>query len=349
MKRTALVEVHRSLGAKMVEFAGWEMPLKYSNITEEHMAVRRALGLFDVSHMGKVLITGEGAARFISRIQTNLPPEPGRNTYGHILNEEGIILDDTIISCTGRGEYLCIPNASTRGTVLDWFRSHAGGGVTLTDRTEEMFCIALQGPGTEEFLRKEMGLDVRGMRSMSVRKVSLTGEDILLSRSGYTGEDGVELVGPDAAAERLFTTLLERGEPYGCRACGLGARDTLRLEKGLLLSGQDFNMDRTPLETNCSWVVKWEHEFIGREALRKFRVRERLRGVRMRSSRDIPRHGAGVYQEGERVGTVTSGSYSPCLGVGIGLAYLSNGVKGEVTVDVRGTRGTGDIVRPPFV
>lgn len=350
MKRTACNQLHKSLGGKMVEFAGWEMPIQYEGIVPEHLAVRNALGVFDVSHMGKVKMLGEKAREFVSLIQTNVPPELWKNNYGHFLNEEGMILDDTIVYNLG-GEYFCIPNAATKDTILNWFRKNAIPGVRFEDKTDEWFCIAVQGKRTEEFVKRAFDADIHPMSFMTSGSFKILNEKVMVSRSGYTGEDGVEFIGPNKIAEPLFKRILEVGKEFGLKPCGLGARDTLRLEKGFLLSGQDFHMDRTPLETNCSWVVKWEHDFIGKEALLKQKefVKQKLKGIRMTNKGAILRHGARVFFGGNCVGTLTSGSYSPVLGVGIGLAYLDKAITGKVEVEVRGKNEPGEIVKMPFV
>jgi len=334
----------------MVEFAGWEMPIQYEGIIPEHMAVRTALGIFDVSHMGKIEITGNGAKGFVSMIQTNLPPDKGKSVYGHFLNDDGIILDDTIIGNLGDG-YICVPNAATKDMILSWFKEHLTKDTFIHDLTDEWFCIAIQGKKVEVFARDVFNIDLRGMPFMSLRRDRLFGEDVIVSRSGYTGEDGIEILGPNRIAEKVFLTSIEKGGSFGIKPCGLGARDTLRLEKGMLLSGQDFHMDRTPLETNCSWVVKWDHEFIGKGALlkKKDSITTKLKGIRMQTRSAIPRHGSKVYQNGVEIGVCTSGSFSPVLGVGIGMAYLPKDLKGSVEVEVRGTLAPGEIVRTPFV
>jgi aminomethyltransferase len=314
------------------------------------MAVRKAFGVFDVSHMGKVRIHGDGAREFVSRIQTNLPPEVGKNNYGHFLNEQGIIIDDTIVGNLG-DTYLSVPNAATKDLMLDWFKKHANPGVKLDDMTDQWFCIAIQGPKAADAILSAFGIDTKPMPFMTSTYVTMKGEKVVLSRSGYTGEDGVEFLGPNKLAEWLFSTILETGKAVGAKPCGLGARDTLRLEKGMLLSGQDFHMDRTPLETNCSWVVKWDHDFIGKAALLKQKetLKVKLKGIKMANKGAIPRHGSRVFVNGAHVTDATSGSYSPVLGLGIAMAYLDKSVTGKVEVEVRGKPEPGEIVKMPFV
>jgi aminomethyltransferase len=355
-KRTTLNARHRALGAKMVPFGGWEMPLQYSGIVEEHHAVRKAAGIFDVSHMGKVWITGPGAESLVSRIQTNLPAPPGRGAYGHILDESGRIIDDTIVYnlSAGSPRFLCIPNAATKDRVLEWFRKHAAADVEFRDATESHVCLALQGPKAQDILRGVSGLDVSGMKFMDARIVDFHGREAVLTRSGYTGEDGFELVAANQEGEQFWSNVLSAGKPAGLLPCGLGARDTLRMEKAFLLSGQDFHGDRTPLETNASWVVKWDHDFVGKAALEKQKqegVKERFRGIATQERRAIPRHGSKVrLPGGEGIGTVTSGTFSPTLEKGIGLGYFRSDVKaGPVEVEVRGSWNAAEMVKTPFV
>jgi aminomethyltransferase len=356
-KRTYLNGRHRALGAKMVPFGGWDMPLQYTGIVEEHHAVRKAAGIFDVSHMGKIIIHGPKAEEFVSRIQTNLPAPPGRGVYGHFLDENGMIMDDTIIyniSRPGSPEYLCIPNAATKDRVLEWFGRHAGDGVGFADLTADSVCIAVQGPRAEAVVSKVTGVDLSSWKFMDVRHLKTSIGEAFITRSGYTGEDGFEFVAPNARGEPFWDMVLETGRADGLLPCGLGARDTLRMEKGFLLSGQDFHGDRTPLETNASWVVKWDHEFIGKEALERQKasgLKEKFRGLVTAGRRAIPRHGSRVRSAGlGEAGVITSGTFSPSLQKGIGLGYFSTDLKtGPVEVEVRGEWHRAELAKMPFV
>src|SRR3989442_9291007 len=284
--RTPLFEWHASHGARIVEFAGWDMPLQYTGIVEEHLAVRRGAGLFDVSHMGKLLLEGPGAADLVNRLSTNdIPGTPGRAPYTHLLDGAGRILDDVIFTCLPPDPYLCVCNAGPRPRIVDWVREHLRGPA-LRDLTAEHLCLALQGPDAAAVLGRLTPTDLGSIKPFRAAYVDLrvpggpppetVGRGglpgisepgtVLITRTGYTGEDGFELFPPRALAVPVWTALLDAGRGVGIRPVGLGARDTLRLEKGYLLSGQDFTGRETSLETNSEWLGEGDHDLIGREA-----------------------------------------------------------------------------------
>lgn len=317
-----------ALGARMVEFAGFEMPVQYSGIIEEHLAVRKRAGLFDVSHMGNVLVKGKDAVHFLQRVLTNNVErmKAGELKYTHILDEKGRILDDAIFYRLAEDEFFTIPNAATTEKMFNWYSRHAGEfSVALENRSGRLFCIALQGPKAQAIISRLTPADLSGVKLFAFTSADIAGaKAILASRSGYTGEDGFELVGPSAEAGRIWRALLKEGKAEGLIPVGLGARDTLRLEKGFLLSGQDFHDDRTPLEASADFVVKWDHDFIGKTVLEEQKAKggyERLTPL-MADGEGIPRHGYPVESGGKRVGAVTSGTFSPSLSKGIALAYL---------------------------
>jgi aminomethyltransferase len=393
--RTALFEWHRTAGARMIEFGGWEMPLQYSGIVDEHLAVRRAVGLFDVSHMGKIFVEGPTAHAFLDRLSANdVPTSAGKARYTHLLREDGTILDDVIVTCLAVDRFLLVCNAGPRPAVWSWLTSHASETVALTDRTPERLCLALQGPRAPDLLQRFTSVDLSrvkpfvgvtidfvppapwgahpravppeiegwgksdatGPAIQPSRDPSVAGgrASFLVTRTGYTGEAGFELFPTAAEGLWVWESLLKSGADLGIQPIGLGARDTLRLEKGFLLSGQDFDGHQTPLEVNSAWVVKWARPFVGREALEAQRARDdypRLVGVRM-DDRGIPRPGHRVLSRGVDVGHVTSGTMSPSLRVGIALASVEKGHASEGTaldVDVRGTQYPGRVVRLPFL
>lgn len=354
------------------------MPLRYTGIVEEHLAVRRAAGLFDVSHMGKLLLEGPGTMALVNRLSTNdVPITAGRARYTHLLDERGRIIDDVIFTCLGPDRYVCVCNAGPRPQVVSWIRRHLGS-VRLTDRTLDFLCLALQGPKAAQVLGRLTPDDLGSIRSfraahVELRPPSLTPgpvetkgwgahagplspspRSVLITRTGYTGEDGFELFPPSPVAVPVWSALLAAGSDLGVRPIGLGARDTLRLEKGYLLSGTDFTGRETSLETNSEWLVKWDHEFIGREVLKAQKERggyRRLMGLRL-AERGIPRHGCAVFAGDREVGLVTSGTMSPSLRTGIALAYLDEPftVPGAaVEVDIRGERKKAEVVKPPFL
>lgn len=393
--RTPLYDWHRAAGARFIEFGGWEMPLQYSGIVEEHLTVRRAVGLFDVSHMGKIFIEGSTAAAFLDRLSSNdLPPAPGRARYTHLLRDDGTILDDVIVTRLAAHRFFLVCNAGPRSAVRSWLKEHRIGDVVLADRTSEVMCLALQGPRAPDLLQRFTSVDltrvkpfagaaidfvppapwgahpravppeIEGWGSSTGTRPSMDagGEPtasggraaFLATRTGYTGEPGFELFPSAAEGLWVWEALLKAGSDVGLRPIGLGARDTLRLEKGYLLSGQDFDGRQTPLEVNSAWLVKWDRPFIGREALEAQQERDdysRLAGVRM-GDRGIPRPGYRVVSGGADVGHVTSGTMSPSLRVGIALASVDKGRAAQDTrldVDIRGTPHPARVVGLPFL
>lgn len=390
MARTALFEEHVGLEAKLTQFAGYELPLQYQGILEEHSAVRNAAGIFDVSHMGKLLVEGRSAGALLDRLSTNLLKEipQGRCVYTHFPDEEGRILDDAIVTRLGPEDYLVVPNASHRYTIREWIRERSQGERIL-DLTESHCCLALQGPKAEEILQPYIREPLSSLRPfqgsfLRIRENRLLGHvrelppqtldplqdaaawigggryqglslGLLVTRTGYTGEDGFELFPPNALGRILWKVLREHGGPLGLKPAGLGARDLLRLEQGYLLSGQDFDGSQTSLQTGPAWVVKLDaHDFVGRLALLKQRAENtytRLAAFRS-TDRNIPRHGYPILHLGQPVGVVTSGTYSPLTKGGIALGYVPPGLLAPGTsleVDVRGTSAAAEVTTLPFV
>ncbi len=387
--RTPLYSWHAAAGARLIEFGGWEMPLQYSGIVEEHLAVRRGVGLFDVSHMGKLLVAGAAAHAFLDELSANdVPTTPGRARYTHLLREDGTTLDDVIITCLSATRFFVVCNAGSRPAVLAWYQAHRPAGVTIDDFTMSHLCLSVQGPRAPELLQRLVSTDLSLVRPFWGAAAALSshaaspsevkgwgwssddplmaalgggaptsasgGGRFLVTRTGYTGEAGFELFPPAAPGIRLWEALVAAGGDLGLKPVGLGARDTLRLEKGYLLSGQDFTGSQTPLEVNCAWVVKWDRPFVGREALEGQRSRDdyaRLVGVRM-DDRGIPRHGCAVLAGGAPIGSVTSGTLSPSLRVGVALASVDRAHAAEgtaVDVDIRGVPHPAHVIRLPFL
>lgn len=375
MKETPLHAEHISLGARMMPFAGWDMPLQYGSIIEEHLAVRSYSGAFDVSHMGDIIVRGRGSDAAMTRLMTNdvVAAPIGKCVYSHILDERGMIMDDTIVTRLGDDEYLVVPNAATTAKVLAWIRSHSEGAEVI-DLSDALSAIAIQGPTAASVLSEVIAVDLSSIRPFHAAFVDLEiaesqhgastdllkgrgledGVPAFLSRTGYTGEDGFEVVCENHAAVSVWTAVLSVGRRHGLRPVGLGARDTLRLEKGLLLSGTDFDGSQTPLQTGPPWVVKGGHDFIGREALEQQRSAgdySKLAGFRM-MARGIPRHGYDIAFDSAKVGSVTSGTLSPMLKLGIGLGYVPRDLAApgvEISIDIRGVETTAEIVETPFV
>ena len=357
LRHTPLHSAHAALGARLVPFAGYEMPVQYpTGITAEHQAVRTAAGLFDVSHMGEVEIRGEGARDFVQYLTTNDVDriEVGQAQYSTLLNDRGTILDDLLVYRFPE-HYLLVVNASNRAKDVAQLERHAARfGVRVADRSEELALLALQGPRAEEILSRLTGTPLGSIGYYRFREGAANGTDMIISRTGYTGEDGFELYLENAGAAALWDALLEEGRPQGLIPAGLGARDSLRLEMGYALYGNDLDEAHTPLEAGLGWVVKTDKgDFVGRDALLRQKeegVATKLAGFRLRE-RGFPRPGYEVRTADGGAGAVTSGTVSPSLGVGIGLAYLpaaATAPGSHVAIVVRGQELSAEVVRPPF-
>ena len=333
---------HTALGATLGAFGGWSMPISYPDGTvAEHTAVRTDVGVFDVSHLGKLAITGPGAAAFVNRCFTADLNKigPGRAQYTLCCNESGGVLDDVIVYVDGPDDVLAVPNAANAATVAGLLRAAAPSGITVTDRHRDLAVLAVQGPRSGELVPAE--LDYMAFVDRDGTRVC---------RTGYTGEHGYELLVPWDAAGAVWDGLVAAG----ARPCGLGARDTLRTEMGYPLHGQDLSPEITPVQAGSGWAVGWgKPEFWGRDALVAEKAAgpaRRLRGLRA-TGRGVPRPGMDVLADGARVGVTTSGTFSPTLKVGIALALLDADVAAdaEVTVDVRGRALPCVVTKPPFV
>jgi len=380
MRKTALHEEHIALGAKMTWFATWDMPVQYTSIIDEHMAVRERAGVFDVSHMGAFIIRGENSSSLVNNLSTNdVAAAPAMKcVYTHMLNDEGKILDDTIITPLGNREYFMVPNAGTTLKMKKWISEHLHGQ-ELCDDSLDIAKIAVQGPVAKDIVATLTSFDLQTIKWFSgaflrLDKVPskgllpttdlLSGREMLngkgpgvlafASRTGYTGEDGFEIFCANADAVMLWNTILQNGRPLGLKPAGLGARDTLRLEKGLLLSGTDFDGAQSTLQTGPQWAIDWRHDFIGKDAMVRQKstgVYDRLVGM-MCEGRGIPRHGYSIRSGGEKLGIVTSGTLSPVLKKGIAMGYvpLSRSEIGSgIEFESRETSVKAKIVKPPFV
>ncbi len=339
LKRTPLYDLHRSLGAKMVPFAGFEMPIQYTSIVEEHRWVRQHAGLFDVSHMGELRIEGDRAMDFVSYVTSNDPTklEIGQVQYSALLNENGGFVDDLLVYRLADDAFLLVVNAANVQKDFEWIQSHAfAAGVTIRNLSDEIGELALQGPKAEEVLQPWVPFDLRQLPYYWSTETSVAGLPVLLSRTGYTGEDGFEIYGDPAAIAKIASVLLDH--PW-VKPVGLGARDTLRLEMGYPLYGNDIDETTNPFEAGLRWIVKMQKsDFIGKSALLEFQrkgvARKRI-GFLTPERRTIPRKGMSLTHQGKDVGTVTSGSYSPMLDTGIGMAYVEIWALGEETLTLR--------------
>ena len=359
-QRTPLHGRHVALGARMVEFGGWDMPLQYTNIRDEHTAVRTRAGLFDVSHMGRLSVGGAAAEPWLQRLMTNNVARlaPLQSLYTVMCRDDGGIIDDLIVNAgSAAGEYMVVVNASTTAKDVAWMLAHLDPAVDFTDISAATSLIALQGPRAASILQPLSSADLSSLKPfhLAVHEIAgVSARTSLVSRTGYTGEDGFELIIDAAQAGALWDLLLQAGAPEGLRPCGLGARDTLRLEAGLRLYGQDMDESVDPLSAGLGWTVKLDKgDFIGADALRRIKekgVPRRFVGLRM-EGRAIARHGMPVLRAGERVGEITSGTFSFTLGCGIATAYVTPAVaaSGEpLQVDIRGTVTRADRAPLPF-
>ena len=339
-----------------MDFHGWELPVQFSSILREHQAVRGACGVFDVSHMGQVFVEGRQALELLQRVNANdvARAAPGKAVYSHLLNERGGVVDDVIVSCLAPERYLVVVNAATADKDFAWLQRHAAGlDVRLRNRSDDFAMLALQGPAAARVM-SELAPAAAALPRFGALETELYGQSAVVTRTGYTGEDGFELIVLNEVAVRAWQDLLTFGRSFGIAPCGLGARDTLRLEAGLLLYGQDIDDEHTPLEAGYGWVVKLEKgDFIGREALLRQKregLKRRLTGVKL-LERGVPRPGAAVQGEARPLGTLASATYSPTLEVGIGVGYLDDPALAagrRLTIELHGRRVPAEVCPVPF-
>lgn len=357
-KETFLHDKHIALGAKMVDFAGWHMPVQYTSIIEEHKTVRENVGLFDVSHMGEVFVSGKDSLEFLNKI---VPQDISKLTYEkavycQLTNKKGALVDDLIIYKLGLLEYMIICNAARIDEDLNWMvRNSKGLDVKIDNQSHNYSLLAIQGPKAAELLQN-MGLNTN-QNSFTIRPAKVAGIKLLASRTGYTGEDGFELLVENEYSEDLFDKILEYGKPFGIKPIGLGARDTLRLEAALHLYGNDLDENTTPIEAGLSWSVPKDKtaDYNGKEVIMsqiKNGVVKKLVGLQM-LDKNIARHGYDVYYKGEKIGIITSGGISPILNSNIALAYVKNieeiCTDSIVQVMIREKLHDAKIVKRPFV
>jgi aminomethyltransferase len=354
--RTPLYETHRKAGARLVEFAGWDMPVQYQGLLAEHEAVRTRVGLFDVSHMGEVVFRGPRALEALNRLFTNDLGHvaDGQAQYGCLCRESGGIVDDVVVYRRAADDLLVCVNASNRKKDFEWLAAGAGVGVDVRDESDAWAQLALQGPLAAQLLQRLTNVNLSALRSYRFAQGEVGGVPCLVARTGYTGEDGVELFCPAGDAVRLWDELVEAGQHERLLPCGLGARDSLRLEMAYRLYGSDMDDTTSPLEAGLGWVVKLEKgDFVGRAAL----LRQKANGIARKlvgfvlTDPGIARHGYPALQDGGKVGEVTSGTRSPSLGTSIGLAYLPPALAAEgstFAVEIRGRATAARAVKTPF-
>ena len=354
-RRTPLYDAHRKLGAKVVEFAGWDMPVQYSSVIAEHEAVRTAAGLFDVSHMGEVELTGPGALEAANRLISNdlARISDGQAVYAGLLNERGGFVDDVVAyRFSPERIFICI-NAANRDKDFEWMKSTARSVVPV-HRSDDWAQIAVQGPRAPGIVQKLTSVDLPKIATYHFTEGEVAGARCIVSRTGYTGEDGFELYCPPERAEALWFALLEAGQAEGIKPAGLGARDSLRTEMKYALYGNDIDDDHTPLEAGLGWIVKMDKaEFTGKPALERQKaegVKRKLVGFELTDA-GVPRHGYPILKDGERVGEVTSGTMGPSVKKPIGIGYVPVALAAEGStfqVEIRGRPAGARVVKTPF-
>jgi aminomethyltransferase len=356
----------------MVPFGGWLMPVQYTGIMDEHQAVRNAIGIFDISHMGQFVVSGKGARDWLNTILTNnvAKLDVGQGQYTFLLNDNGGVIDDLIVYRTGDAEFLLVVNAAKIDEDLAWLDQHNVGQVsnlpppkdrkleacaTLKNRSAHFGGVAIQGPRVVDLFHELLGQDVELPERNCIRDFVIEGMPVSIARTGYTGEDGVEVFfrAPDAA--KLWNLVLERGRKFGAKPCGLGARDTLRLEMCYPLNGSDLSAERNPIEAGLGFFVDLEKsEFIGREKLLETKIngaRERLVAFKMNGKGPPPRPHYALFRNGGRVGEITSGTLSPSLNIGIGMGYVSAAsakIGTPLEVEIRGQKFPATIEKKPL-
>jgi aminomethyltransferase len=348
--QTPLHAAHAALGASFVEFAGYDMPVHYGSIKEEHMAVRSAAGLFDVSHMSNLWLTGKQAAAAIAKVTPSDPTKVpvGKGKYTVVLREDGTIVDDTFYFKLAEDRFYMIPNAGRNAVVAQHLATHTPG-VTVEDVTKEHGILALQGPKARDILAAASS--DTAPKFHHIVDMTIAGVKCMVSGTGYTGEKGVELYVPNTGVQAVWDHLLSVGKEHGLKPIGLGARDTLRLEKGYCLAGNEFEGGRTPIEAGLEWTMDWNGAFLGKAALQRQKNEgSHRRLVGLLQEKGIPRHGYPIHKSGQTIGKVTSGTLSPTLEQGIALGYVQGAEEGdEVNIEVRGKAMSAKIVKTPFV
>ena len=359
VNRSPLYEIQNNLGAKFTEFAGFEMPIQYTSIKDEHLTVRKAVGLFDVSHMSNVWITGIDAMNLLNMCTVADVPKFGKNQsqYTVILRENGTVIDDTIFMNLG-DKYMIIPNAGMSSIVTKWLNEKARESklnAKAEDVSKDFVILAIQGPRSRETLQKLTKIDMNNIKFFGCQYGEIADVKCIISHTGYTGELGFELqITPTKKAEIVFNKILDAGAEFGIKPIGLGARDTLRLEKYFILAGNEFEGGRTPLEATLSWLIHWDHEFVGKEAILKQKEKgnyERLTCLEC-IDKAIPRHGCEIQKDGKRIGVVTSGTLSPCLNKGIAVGYVRYDLREPgslLDIIIRDKPIKSKVIKPPFV
>ena len=355
VKKTPYYEQHLEAGAKMVEFAGYLMPIQYRSINDEHLKVRQSVGIFDLSHMGEFRVTGTQALEFLQRISVNNVADLQENQvqYTCMCYPDGGIVDDMLIYNRG-DHYLLVVNAACLDKDFEWLNSQLEGDVKLENLSDNFGLLAIQGPEAETVMSALTDHDLTQMPFYWSTEDTVAGNKVLFSRTGYTGEDGFEIYHAPELGPKLWAAALKAGEDFDIEPIGLGARDSLRLEMKYMLYGNDIDKSTNPIEAGLSWIVKLDKgDFIGRDVLVKVKEEKPARRLIAFQLEDkgIPRHGYEIYKDDHKIGQVTSGIFSPTLKVGLGLGYVDRGnskVGNTIQIDVRGKKLAAVVVKPPF-
>ena len=369
LKRTALYSAHQKLGAKLIDFGGWEMPVQYTSITDEHLAVRQAAGIFDISHMGEVTVSGAGAETFLNSVLTNdiRKLAPGQGQYTLMCHERGGVIDDLYAYKLSDSVYFLIINASRIEPDVAWLQAQAAkfsGEIKLTDASHNYAAIAVQGPRVKEFINAVIPgasnsvLHVQAVTDLKKNQIGgfkFENHSVLVSRTGYTGEDGFEIIGPDESIQHLWDKILSAGAPFGIKPCGLGARDTLRTEVCYPLYGHELDEQTTPIEAGVGFFVALDKgEFNGRAVLAEQKangVKKKLVAFKMTDKSAPPRPHYPIWANGASVGIVTSGTQSPSLNLGIGMGYVPPEFAKpdtKIEIEIRGKRVPAVVVPKPI-
>nr|WP_299033529.1 glycine cleavage system aminomethyltransferase GcvT [uncultured Tenacibaculum sp.] len=357
MKNTALSHVHEALGAKMVPFAGYNMPVQYEGVTAEHETVRKGVGVFDVSHMGEFFLKGENALALIQKISSNDASKlvPGKAQYSCMPNADGGIVDDLIIYMIAENEYMLVVNASNIEKDWNWISQHNDLNVEMENRSEEWSLLAIQGPKAAEAMQSLTSVDLSNIKFYTFEITDFAGiPNVVVSATGYTGSGGFEVYVKNEDVEQLWNKVFEAGKDWGIKPIGLAARDTLRLEMGYCLYGNDIDDTTSPLEAGLGWITKFTKDFVNAEALKAQKeagVTRKLVAFEL-TERGVPRHDYEIVDaDGNNIGRVTSGTMSPSLGKGIGLGYVTienSKVDSDIFIQVRKKQLSAKVVKLPF-
>jgi aminomethyltransferase len=357
MKRTPFFEFHKNAGAKIVPFAGYEMPVLYSGIMEEHKAVRNAVGVFDVSHMGEFYAKGPNALSFLQSVTVNDVSKltPGKAQYSAMCFDDGGIVDDLLIYMLAEHSYMIVVNASNIEKDWEWMKKHCPSGVSFENKSDDTALLAIQGPKSLETMQKLTSADLSAIPYYHFVQGAVAGIEMIISRTGYTGELGFEIYFDIAHAEKIWNAIFDAGKEFGIVPIGLGARDTLRLEMGYCLYGNDIDQTTNPIEANLGWITKLNKgEFVAKSILEKTKTdgpKRKLVGM-MLNEKAVPRHGYSLLVNGKNVGVVTSGTFSPSLEKGIAMGYVDvpyAEVGSKIAIDVRGKMIDAMVVALPFL